>query len=107
MNEKFTPGPWHAGKKDHPVGYFPIYARTGVTKISRIAKTDSHEVGFGISEAEQRANAKLIAAAPDLYAALKCLYDKLLMSDRDGQSHISEEEGEMALGALRKARGEA
>lgn len=107
MIEKFTPGPWHVGKKDHPVGYFPVYARTGVTKISRIAKTDSHEVGFGISEAEQRANAHLIAAAPDLYEALNRIYNKLLISDRDGESHISEKDGEMARTALAKARGEA
>ena len=89
------------------MGYFPVYARTGVTKISRIAKTDSHEVGIGISEAEQRANAHLIAAAPDLYEALNRIYNKLLISDRDGESHISEEDGEMARTALAKARGEA
>ena len=52
------------------------------------------------------ANANLIAAAPDLYAALERIYGRLLMSDRDGDAHITEEDGAMAEAALRKARGE-
>ena len=103
MSEKFTPGPWHAGKKDHPVGYFPVYAKTGVTKISRIAKTDSHEVGFGISEAEQRANAKLISAAPDLYAALSKTCSNALDL---GYCHMADCNDCPNMAALRKARGD-
>lgn len=49
----------------------------------------------------------LADAAPDLYAALERLYGKLLMADRDGEVWITEEDGEMALNALKKARGEA
>jgi hypothetical protein len=52
------------------------------------------------------ANANLIAAAPDLYAALERIYGRLLMSDRDGDAHITEEDGAMAESALKKARGE-
>jgi len=52
------------------------------------------------------ANANLIAAAPDLYAALERIYGRLLMSDRDGDARITEEDGAMAEAALRKARGE-
>ena len=46
------------------------------------------------------------AAVPDLYAALERIYGRLLMSDRDGDAHITEEDGAMAEAALRKARGE-
>lgn len=53
-----------------------------------------------------RETASLIAAAPDLYAALERIYGRLLMSDRDGDAHITEEDGAMAEAALRKARGE-
>ena len=49
----------------------------------------------------------LASAAPDLYAALERLYGKLLMADRDGEVWITEEDGEMALNALKKARGES
>ena len=52
------------------------------------------------------ANANLISAAPDLYAALERIYGRLLMSDRDGDAHITEGDGAMAEAALRKARGE-
>ena len=52
------------------------------------------------------ANATLIAAAPDLYAAPELIYGRLLMSDRDGGSRITAEDGEMAELALKKARGE-
>ena len=52
------------------------------------------------------ANANIIAAAPDLYAALERIYGKLLMSDRDGDARITEGDGAMAEAALRKARGE-
>lgn len=55
---------------------------------------------------ESEANAHLIAAAPDLFAALERLYGKLLMSDRDGEARITEEDGEMARAALAKAKGE-
>ena len=53
------------------------------------------------------ATAHLNSAAPDMYEALNRICNKLLISDRDGESHISEKDGEMALVALRKARGEA
>ena len=52
------------------------------------------------------ANATLIAAAPDLYAALERIYGRLLMSDRDGDARITDEAGAMAEFALKKARGE-
>ena len=39
--------------------------------------------------------------------ALERIYGRLLMSERDGVAHITEEDGAMAESALRKARGEA
>ena len=94
MIEKFTPGPWVAnGDK--------IETTSGILR-SRIAIIDD---GAGIDDPD--ANANLVSAAPDMYEALNRIYNKLLISDRDGESHISEKDGEMALAALRKARGEA
>ena len=94
MSEKFTEGPWVAnGDK--------IETIDGILR-ARIAIIDD---GAGIDD--PNANARFIAAAPDLYEALNRIYNKLLISDRDGESHISEKDGEMALAALLKARGEA
>lgn len=60
---KATPGEWHKGRQDTVTGIIKVYARTGITKLNCIARTDAHEVGFGISEREHRANAELIALA--------------------------------------------
>ncbi|HFV9915649.1 TPA: ead/Ea22-like family protein [Salmonella enterica subsp. diarizonae serovar 61:l,v:z35] len=59
--EKATQGEWHKGRQDPVTGIIKIYARTGITKLNCIVKTDAHEVGFGISEREHKANAELIA----------------------------------------------
>ena len=117
MSEKFTPGPWEV------INGIEVFTLEGAQRRDGVvaAPNDGWQVagaGDGITYdtngmkrtlkyAEMVANAHLIAAAPDLYAALNRIYNKLMISDRDGQSHISEKDGEMALGALRKARGEA
>lgn len=61
--EKATPGEWHKGRQDPVTGIIKVYARTGSTKLNCVVKTDAHEVGFGISEREHKANAELIALA--------------------------------------------
>ena len=61
---------------------------------------------FSLSGIMTSETASLIAAAPDLYAALERIYGRLIMSDRDGDARITAEEGEMAEFALKKARGE-
>ena len=91
---EYTPGPWVAnGDK--------IETESAIFR-ARIAIIDD---GSGIEDPD--ANANLVSAAPDMYEALNRIYNKLLISDRDGESHISEKDGEMALAALCKARGEA
>ena len=92
MSEKWTKGPWCVNGET-------VESTSGVCR-SRIAIIDD---GAGTNPT---ANAHLIAAAPDLYAALELIYGRLLMSDRDGWSRITAEDGEMAELALKKARGE-
>ena len=106
MDEKFTPGPWEADA---------THCRTAINSVATASNERKHiamvniakNPEYEITTVEHNANAHLIAAAPDLYEALNRIYNKLLISDRDGESHISEKDGEMALAALRKARGEA
>lgn len=71
---KFTPGPWevnpklYTGQDGGKHGYFEIAANRGMFWIARV-------LGFSAGEdIEQfKANARLIAAAPDMYEALKKL----------------------------------
>ena len=87
---KWTPGPWRATTHDHP--------EQGVYAGYRIAKMTGGEIQ------RDRANANLIAAAPDLYAAL----EKALNFITNTESEMGETLpcGDAARAALAKARGE-
>ena len=61
---KHTPGPWECGVGDE--GEAQVYGSNGYQRII-LASTEN----FRIATAESKANARLIAAAPDLLAALK------------------------------------
>lgn len=93
MSEKFTYGPW-------VVNGDKIETTSAILR-ARIAIIDD---GFGIEDPD--ANAKLIAAAPDLYAALlKIVEHDEYMIDQGIMRHFIELE--RAQDVLRKARGEA
>ena len=93
MSEKWTPGPWAVNGDKIETTYGTLRRRVAIV-----------DDGAGIENPE--ANANIISAAPDLYDALELIYGRLLMSDRDGWSRITAEDGEMAELALKKARGE-
>ena len=95
--EKWTPGPWHFVSDE--IGPSIIGDGRRVAIIGQ-------RIMFYDDEDQTEANANLITAAPDLYAALELIYGRLLMSDRDGECRITAEDGEMAELALKKARGE-
>jgi hypothetical protein len=65
METKYTPGPWH--RNIAPAAKYPIIFAGRNTHVAQV-KTQ------GLSEAEQEANADLIAAAPDLADALLTMY---------------------------------
>ena len=76
MTGKHTPGPWVVGESCHTVGRLSVNAATGrPLEICMCHWVD----GFDDPEDEAPANARLIAAAPDLLAAaqeaLACLAD--------------------------------
>lgn len=67
MDSKFTPGPWVAKGTDIFTGY-PVGRSQEPEEI--IYAMQLYEV-----EGTQEANARLIAAAPDMYEALKAIIE--------------------------------
>ena len=91
---KHTPGPWHYEQKGGGlVGIFPSGIETAV------AFTRNNE-----------ADARLIAAAPDLLAALRYVYEyyapMTIFDDETGDTG-HDEAMEIVRAAIAKARGEA
>ena len=68
---KFTPGPWHAWRNN---SYWQIDAEAFDGQIGDACASSSNPE-FGGSEELGKANATLMAAAPDLYEALKQAVD--------------------------------
>ena len=81
-----TPGPWKIFWRTNDMDYtWPI---VGIGEANGEGVVDC---GFGVwrDGEEALANARLIAAAPDLLAALKGMLDHCALhsDDRDGQAH--------------------
>lgn len=98
---KWTPGPWRVstiGLMND--GSLPVSSDQG--QIARVSAQADFPRGQGHNSecAERDANAHLIAAAPDLYAALDALIDGRNWT-------MSTEKFLAARAALAKARGEA
>jgi hypothetical protein len=101
----FTPGPWVA--EDHSVtdledglaviAVFPEHPRDTPTR-GMVAWLGDHGANFQAPET-RAANARLIAAAPDLLAALKALLDKADLNDWNQEAY------EAAEAAIAKADG--
>ena len=69
MTDKHTPGPWK-------VITGAVYTAQSTGKVVPIASMD-REAGNGTSLVEREANARLIAAAPELLKALEEIADRL------------------------------
>jgi len=71
MADKHTPGPWNIGSSDLPVSRMSIHCKGHKDSChSTVALMVSRGV-IGISHDEEFANARLIAAAPDLLDVLE------------------------------------
>ena len=98
--EKFTPGPWSLLFNDKTK---VVLEQQGVAVF--VADTYA---GFTKSEEEQKANAALISAAPEMYYALKHYFD-LIQRANDGdtvaEQKIFEQSADIEK-VLKKAEGE-
>lgn len=97
MTAQHTPRPW-AVYEEAAIDYRPctIVAECG----SRVATCEGGGPGRAVTKAEERANAHLIAAAPDLLAALK-----ELMGWHDHTGGWEGEAWNVARTAIAKATG--
>jgi hypothetical protein len=96
MTHTHTPKPWHIGKRS---GNPAIYGKDG---------TEVAEILHGLTP-EWRANARLIAAAPELLAALIASLDYVVLKGA-GMELSSEALNELCAGiraAIAKAEGNA
>ncbi len=90
MKTQHTPGPWKVSGKNPPM----IYARAG---LDIVAQCDS---AGEMTRDQEAANARLIAAAPDLLAALLAL-----LSDKYLADPINADRMAGAKAAIAKAAG--
>lgn len=93
---KGTPGPWF----EHREGFSTVYieARIGGGMIQEVAACGPCDKGSD----QRSANAKLIAAAPELLEALELI----LSYHDDGKCVLHKEDVSMARAAINKALGE-
>ena len=68
---KHTPGPWYAGTKS-------VTASETENRLGLDVRI------FGGNRDDNKANARLIAAAPEMYETLKALVQELSENDEDG-----------------------
>ena len=102
MSEKWTKGPWYVEIGDEEDD-------EGVAYICHpgTCSPDTVICSFpDVIDDEVRANVYLMAAAPDMYAALKGLYD-VLYAATDGDRVWTMDKQQAARDALAKARGKA
>lgn len=101
---KHTPGPWHACCLDGPAHY--VFGPNGDETICGLNHNDPNEPTFDphlgvITVDQRRANARLIAAAPELLAALESI-----LAEADGGWFSESPVAKQARTAIKKARGQ-
>lgn len=103
---KFTRGPWKVGKYLGQGGWV-VHMDVG----DKGRGSDIVSGVSGLDNTERLANAHLIAAAPDLYAALKQMIEAMVRYEMDiaGEGDAPQRHRDLmrkARSALKKARGE-
>ena len=100
MQSSFTPGPWAVVEHDHAICIrteSPSKTKYGASRYAAIGGFDRND---SAQLEEARANARLIAAAPELLEALQSVLDNCLDSEGLCAAHAK------ARAAIAKATGE-
>lgn len=99
---KHTPGPWFVEQDQKtPIYVSPVarHEQVCICNVCPIDEDDSESGDFLVDE-QTRANARLIAAAPDLLDALEACYD---YGGLTGDSWVVDK----VVAAIEKAKGES
>jgi hypothetical protein len=114
-----TPGPWHVS--DDAQGPMMVFADQHGKAVCSLTDTFSPSNGFigddeGVGRPTRTANARLIAAAPDLLAALECAEARLQalsrmflstnFTDRNRDGPACQRVADLARAAIKKAKGQ-
>lgn len=102
MKTKHTPGPWTEQSQGRDLSY--IHAKKDnfhVVLVASVETCGTVDVEF-ISEAEKQANARLIAACPELLEALEKI-EVMLQSNKDAESDFLLT---LIQPAIKKAKGD-
>lgn len=99
---KFTPGPWRVGFPDGVTADVAV-RNPGYTPI--VVSTPPFAFGAAVALVDGDENANLVAAAPDLYAAL-AMIERICDSGEDDKHNVDAIRHHARI-ALAKARGEA
>ncbi len=95
MTPKHTPGPWHVGMKPGPL----VYGPQGEQIVNMTEPM--------LFDEENAENARLIAAAPDLLAALQAVIEQRNNPRRDSDDeHAYQNAFKLAFTAIAKAQGD-
>jgi len=92
---KHTQGDWYTKREGYSTVY--VFCRIGGGMVQEVAACGPTNEG----QEQQEANARLIAAAPDLLEALEAVVAWLEQGDHEGELHT------MATAAIAKAKGQA
>ncbi len=101
MNQQHTPGPWRVSESDTVVG--PSGNVVAECCGYSVQATDAAQRKQGGREA----NARLIAAAPDLLAALRSLFENCAMIHSQWGDNDNKKEADAAIASARAAIAKA
>jgi len=98
---KHTPGPWKVKINAHPTTDGSSWGWVGQDKIRQLDEIPGVNVTWEEGRASE-ANAKLIAAAPDMLKALEFVREYFLKNDRTPYQHLAYE---LINSVIKKATG--
>lgn len=105
MTTQHTPGPWAVTTVGSCHGIHPAASDNERDDICRVAPHNYHPNGWQAAKGEAEANARLIAAAPDLLAALEWWIVQMQNDSCDDMGKLLDDMTDKARAAITKATG--